>query len=126
MLSLFGAVVFILFLLMVAASLRWYATIPVNLPPGPRGLPFVGSMFHSWNASICHTKMQEWRKSYGPLFKFYIAERLVVVLGDWNMIKEAFVKQGDAFANRPHLHLAHAKDRQPGAGKRKGVSSIAQ
>lgn len=79
----------------------WYAAVPKNLPPGPLGLPFFGSAFDTFIASRLRRKMSTWKTKYGPIYKLYVAEKLVTVLGDWNIIHEAFDKQAETFADRP-------------------------
>lgn len=82
----------------------WYLTIPKNLPPGPMGLPLVGSAIQYWDASKNHGILEKHIKKYGPIFKMYIANKLVVILGDYDSIQEAMVKQSDIFAGRPKLY----------------------
>lgn len=91
--------------------------MPSNLPPGPIGFPFFGTMFSTRRASNLHRKLHSWTKIYGPLYKFYVAEKLVVVLGDWDTIQEALVKQGDAYAGRPQLHMLRPEDIERESGK---------
>jgi cytochrome P450 family 2 subfamily J len=90
--------------LIIAVTIWWYATIPSNLPPGPRGWPVLGSALDTWRSSTLYVKLCKWTELYGPLYKVYVGNKLVLILGDWNMIQEALVKQGDTYAGRPTFH----------------------
>ncbi|KAK8764721.1 hypothetical protein V5799_032670 [Amblyomma americanum] len=58
-------------------------------PPGPRGLPFLGS-FDFNKPDFFHTKATEWVRKYGPVFRFKMAAVNVVVINDYDLIKETF------------------------------------
>lgn len=49
---------------------------------------------------------QKWRRLYGDVFSLYMADRLVIVLNTFDVIKEAFVKLGDAFSDRPSMFIS--------------------
>src|SRR5262245_41882856 len=98
----FMAAVLWLFILAVVGTVYWYLTIPKALPPGPLGLPLLGSARDYWS-SHQHLMLQEHIRKYGPLLKLYIGNRLVIVLGDYDTIWEALIKQADTFTGRPNL-----------------------
>lgn len=112
----------ILVILAIIYCIYWYATIPANLPPGPRGLPLLGSALQTWRASRLAHQLHEWTNEYGPLYKFYVADKLILVLGDWNTIQEALVKQGDVFSSRPRLEVLSKDIFEPGSGTGCGLS----
>lgn len=89
---------------LIVASIYWYLSIPKNLPPGPIGLPFVGSAIEYLDGRKQHLLLQENVKKYGPIFKLYIGNQLVIVLGNYEAIQEAIVKQGDVFSGRPQFY----------------------
>lgn len=91
------------FVLAVTFVLYWYMSVPKNLPPGPKGLPILGSAVDTWDVPKQYMLLQEWAKKYGPFYKLYIANKLVLILGDYKTIQEALVKQGDIFAGRPNV-----------------------
>jgi len=84
----------------VIFTVYWYASGPKNRPPGPLGLPIVGYL--PFLGLIPHQKFQELAKIYGPVFSTYFGNRLVVVLNSYDAIKEAYIKNADVFAGRPH------------------------
>lgn len=98
-----GESLFTVFYIVLVIAVYWYLTVPKGLPPGPRGLPFIGSSLDTWNAEKQHIQLRQWAEKYGPLYKVYIGCKLVVVLGGWNTIHEALVKKGDIFAGRPRF-----------------------
>lgn len=82
----------------VAVTVWWYKSIPGNLPPGPVGLPLLGSMLDIRQTSNLPFKLVEWTKIYGPVFKMYVADKLVVVLGDYQSYHEAVINQADIYS----------------------------
>ncbi|XP_030827805.1 steroid 17-alpha-hydroxylase/17,20 lyase [Strongylocentrotus purpuratus] len=87
----------------VTATLAlWTIVRPKRFPPGPRGLPIVGSIF-SMNDSP-EIVFGEWAKRYGDIFGFKAGERWMVVLNRQALIKEAVLKQGVDFAGRPDFY----------------------
>ncbi|XP_041485110.1 cytochrome P450 1A5-like [Lytechinus variegatus] len=87
----------------VTATLAlWSIMRPKGFPPGPRGLPIVGSIF-SMNDSP-EVIFDKWSKKYGDIFGVKIGERWMVVLNGQALIKEAVIKQGVDFADRPDFY----------------------
>lgn len=74
-----------------------------NLPPGPTPWPIVGNILQLDQAHPEKT-LSEWGKKYGPVFTIWLPQPMVII-GDYEMMKETFLKRGDAFAGRPELFL---------------------
>lgn len=101
--------------ILVLLVVWWYGTIPKNIPPGPRGLPIVGCALEV-NPATAHLKLLEWAKKYGPIYSFYQATKLIVVLSDYEQMQEALQKQGEIFGGKPSFMTV--KGRPPKHGKR--------
>ncbi|XP_076462146.1 cytochrome P450 2U1-like [Babylonia areolata] len=75
---------------------------PHGIPPGPGfALPLLGHL-HLIDKDP-RAKFHQWRKQFGDIFSLYLGRRLVVVFCGYSVIKDAFSKSGDSFADRPHL-----------------------
>lgn len=69
--------------------------------PGPFPLPFIGNLLSlSKNPHLSLTKMSE---TYGDVFQIQIGTKPVLVLSGLETIRQALLKQGDAFLGRPDL-----------------------
>ncbi|XP_067665571.1 cytochrome P450 2U1-like [Haliotis asinina] len=105
--SLVGLLMFNTSLILVfinAALILWLSTRrPPGLPPGPPLLPFVGNVL-SIDADIRIT-FSKLRRQYGNIFSVYIFNQPVIVLSGYSAIKEALVKNGDHFSERPKSFL---------------------
>ncbi|KAB1268602.1 Cytochrome P450 2J2 [Camelus dromedarius] len=86
---------------------------PKNYPPGPLRLPFVGHLLHLDFENV-HLSLQrmcifngdcfaifQFVKKYGNVFRLEVGDFSSVVITGLPLIKEAFVHQGQNFANRP-------------------------
>lgn len=76
------------------------------LPPGPKGLPILGSL-HKLDPTNPTKSLIEMAEQYGSdgLFSIKMGSVFTVVLTDYNLIKEALNK--DAFSGRAPLFLTH-------------------
>ena len=96
---------FTLTFLLVLTAVRQYRTRPKNLPPGPWGLPFVGSLLSL--GPNPHLTFLEMTKTYGKVFRMNLAGQRVVVVNGFDAVREALVKNASAFAGRPKMALFH-------------------
>ncbi|XP_014676830.1 PREDICTED: cytochrome P450 2C15-like [Priapulus caudatus] len=88
------------FILIVAVLLR-YLKSRRNVPPGPRGLPILGSVLSMGGRPDLY--LNDMAKIYGPVMSVNIGPRLNVILNDVDAAKEAFLKQGEVFSGRSKL-----------------------
>jgi hypothetical protein len=72
-----------------------------NLPPGPPALPLLGSL--PFLGVDIRQPLMKMAAKYGDIFTIYLGSQRVVVLNGYDMIKEAFAKQGHKFSGRPDL-----------------------
>ena len=71
-----------------------------GLPPGPKyRLPFIGNL-HQINPDMRIT-LRKFRKEYGDVYSLYLGTKLAIVISGYDAIKEAFLRNGDIFSNRP-------------------------
>ena len=93
--------------LLVAASLhalwrhakRKKSSPESQLPPGPRGFPFLGVLPRMGKTP--HLTVEEWREQYGDVVCARMGSRLCIILNSADAVKECFVRQPQAFATRP-------------------------
>uniref|UniRef100_A0A914W8C6 Cytochrome P450 n=1 Tax=Plectus sambesii TaxID=2011161 RepID=A0A914W8C6_9BILA len=74
-----------------------------NLPPGPTPWPVFGNIFHL-DAKYPDRQLVEWKKIYGPVFTVWLPGPMVIV-ADYDVMKETFVKQGEPYSGRPNSVL---------------------
>ncbi|XP_041790866.1 cytochrome P450 2J6-like [Chelmon rostratus] len=77
---------------------------PASYPPGPWALPVVGNIF-SVDHSRTHEIMTKLAARYGNVYSLRMAQRRMVVLNGFEVVKEALVNQGDSLAKRPVLPI---------------------
>lgn len=64
--------------------------------PGPPRLPVIGNA-HQVRSTTMHLTAEEWCERYGPIFRFDLGPRRVVVLGDAGTINEVLRDRPDGF-----------------------------
>ncbi|XP_061586827.1 cytochrome P450 1A1 [Cololabis saira] len=70
-------------------------------PPGPTPWPFVGNLLQMGDQM--HLSLTGMRLQYGDVFKIRLGSLTVVILSGYNTVRQALVRQGEAFAGRPEL-----------------------
>ncbi|KAM3620490.1 uncharacterized protein V6R79_024303 [Siganus canaliculatus] len=97
-----GLLVFMVVFILVADYVK--SRRPINFPPGPLALPFVGNLF-SLDHRRTHMHMTELAGKYGDVYSLQMGREWVVVLNKFKALKEALVNKGDCLADRPVLPL---------------------
>ena len=84
---------------------QWIRSDTSNIP-GPRGLPFLGSVF-SINPAKMHISFHKWALKYGRIFKVKMFGNTVVVINDFDIVKNVFAgkEQVGIFNDRPELFV---------------------
>ncbi|PAV73377.1 hypothetical protein WR25_00269 [Diploscapter pachys] len=73
-----------------------------NLPPGPTPFPFVGNLPTMLKyAEPGYEAFIGLKKKYGKIYSFGFATLNGVVICDWDLIKETFIKDGNSYTGRP-------------------------
>lgn len=106
------SVVIFLFVFILSSWILDYHRKNRKLPPGPKSFPGLGclSVLTSPDKRRTFAEMQQ---KYGDVFSYRLGCRLVVVINGYEMLKEAFVHQSDAFLHRPRVftvtHIGQGK-----------------
>ncbi|XP_063793844.1 cytochrome P450 2C15-like [Pseudophryne corroboree] len=74
-------------------------------PPGPRPLPLLGNILQIDFKNIVKEFVQL-GSQYGPVSMVYLGQNPVVILNGYDVVREAFVDNGEVFNNRGKLAIA--------------------
>uniref|UniRef100_A0A8C3XUU1 Cytochrome P450 2U1 n=1 Tax=Chelydra serpentina TaxID=8475 RepID=A0A8C3XUU1_CHESE len=83
---------------------------PRGLPPGPRPWPLVGN-FGFWQGRggsrplSPHLLLTGLAKVYGSVFSLFVGSRPMIVLSDFEAVREALVSQAEVFSDRPSVPI---------------------
>ena len=77
-----------------------------HLPPGPPGLPFVGSFFEMGDADTFRYKVQKWAEQYGEIFYTKMGGSDYIYLSSPRAVKELMDKRSAIYSSRPPAPLA--------------------
>ncbi|KAI1622014.1 cytochrome P450 [Exophiala viscosa] len=77
-----------------------------HLPPGPRGLPFIGNFFPLSNAETFRFQAQKWAKQYGDVFYTKMGGADYIYLSSPTAVKELMDKKSGIYSSRPPAPLA--------------------
>ncbi|XP_041357924.1 cytochrome P450 2U1-like [Gigantopelta aegis] len=103
----------ILVLAVLTLCLWRFSQRPRGVPPGPWPvLPIIGNFIQVSSDPV--SSFRKMRKKYGDIFSVYFADRLVIVINGLDNLKEAFVKNGDVFSDRPILFILDLVTRRKG------------
>lgn len=87
-----------------------------NLPPGPFWrLPVLGNSIEFTKHTDIRITLRHLRLKYGEVYSLYLGPQLVVVINGLDAIREAIVKRGDEFSDRPETFV------QTFRAKRRGI-----
>ncbi|KAH6759375.1 ferulic acid 5-hydroxylase 1 [Perilla frutescens var. frutescens] len=86
-------------LLCIVVSLKQLAPKRRPFPPGPKGLPVIGSM--GLVSQLNHRGLAALSKIYGGLFHFKVGKVHMVAVSTAEMAREVLLAQDNVFSNRP-------------------------
>ncbi len=72
------------------------ATRSISDLPGPRGLPIIGSA-HRVRSTSMHQTAEKWCEEYGPIYRFDVGPRRIVVIGDADVLNAVLRDRPDGF-----------------------------
>jgi cytochrome P450 len=80
-----------------------------HLPPGPRGLPFIGNYFDlaGGNGDATPDKVREWAQKYGDVFYTKIGGSDYIWLSTPKSVKDLLDRRSAIYSSRPPAPLAH-------------------
>ncbi len=77
-----------------------------HLPPGPKGLPFIGNMLDLANPEAVRAKVVAWNKTFGDVFYTRIGGTDYIWLSTPQSVKELLDKKSSLYSSRPPAPLA--------------------
>ncbi|KAK6057501.1 hypothetical protein COOONC_04978, partial [Cooperia oncophora] len=94
----------------------------------PVPFPFIGNLVALSFYEPGYEAFRIWKEKYGRCFTFWMADRPAVVIADYELMKQALVKEGAAYAGRQDIPLsrivrANKRVNSPRAGTEITVSS---
>jgi cytochrome P450 len=82
------------------------ATRAVGDLPGPRGLPLFGNLHQTWRLPRSHQVVERWAERYGPIFRFRVGSRLVVVVSDEDEVNRILRERPEGYRRWPEVEDA--------------------
>jgi cytochrome P450 len=77
-----------------------------HLPPGPRGLPLIGSYFSLQNNTLVPQKALAWARTHGPVFYTKVGGADYIWLSSPKAVKDLMDKKSSIYSSRPPAPLA--------------------
>ncbi|KAJ4767486.1 Cytochrome P450 family 71 protein [Rhynchospora pubera] len=78
----------------------------LNLPPGPRTLPFIGNLHYLVSGELPHRALHNLARSHGPVMLLRTGQTDLVVITSKDAAQEVMKAQDANFSNRPVLAAA--------------------
>ncbi|MFT7815177.1 cytochrome P450 2U1 [Arapaima gigas] len=111
--------------------LRWRRTRFANIPPGPRPLPLIGNCGYLIVPDFVlkrlagsgselrappaqQVRLMQQSAIYGPVYSVFVGSQLVVILADYESIRDALVNRAEVFSDRPDVPVVTILTRRKG------------
>ncbi|TFY71792.1 hypothetical protein EVG20_g1219 [Dentipellis fragilis] len=82
-----------------------YAARRRKMPPGPRGVPWIGNR-HQVPSIKPWRKFAQWNREYGPVTSLFLGRTPVIVLGTAQAAWDLLEKRSDIYSSRPRFIMA--------------------
>src|SRR5215475_10482368 len=72
--------------------------------PGPKPLPIIGNlhqMKNNRNNGSFQDRIDDWTKEYGPMFQIHFGAEKVIIINDYEIVRDLLVKRGTIYSSRP-------------------------
>ncbi|KAG6330134.1 hypothetical protein ID866_8953 [Astraeus odoratus] len=79
-----------------------YSRNGLLLPPGPKGLPFIGSLLEV-NVSTPLLTYEKWRKQYGGIIYSRLLGKDYVIINHEDIAHELLVRRSSIYSDRPYI-----------------------
>ncbi|XP_040204215.1 cytochrome P450 2K1-like [Rana temporaria] len=76
-----------------------------NFPPGPKPLPFIGSL-HMIDLQKPHYALMKLSEEYGSVFSIQLGMEKMVVLCGYDTVKDALINHAEEFYERPYTAMS--------------------
>lgn len=107
MLSLSDLGVFVVLVLLaplVIYTLIRKSSRPLNFPPGPRPIPFLGNL-HQIPLRKSYLQFTEWSRTYGPIIGLHIGAQPVIILNSSSVVHDLLDQRGAVYNSRPDIPI---------------------
>ncbi|PHH68801.1 hypothetical protein CDD82_265 [Ophiocordyceps australis] len=89
----------------VLVAVAWLCRLCLSkskpLPPGPRGLPFIGN-FYKLPARYQWRQLDQWHKTYGPIITVRAGQQIIISLANYKTANDLLAKRTSIYGSRPH------------------------
>jgi cytochrome P450 len=82
------------------------ATRTIRDLPGPRRMPLLGNLHQTWWLPRSHEVVERWAERYGPIFRFKVGSRLIVVVSEEDEVNRILRDRPEGYRRWPEVEEA--------------------